>query len=145
MFVKVHCIRASAIGSRVWKSGPQPIYQAVCLWSSVCPQMHLLLIRLKVPYGMAGAQSLSVGFLTNCPRLTAPLLLWAASWQLASREGQLLFSCLLGRAWSITADGRWPVFSSIHFPSQTTLSLLQGKEVLSGKLLAPAGRLSLGC
>ena len=49
-------------------------------------------------------------------------------------EGWLLSTCLLGREWSLSVDGRWPVFLSILFSSQTTLSSLERKEVIGGKL-----------
>lgn len=71
----------------------------------------------------------------------------AASWaadRVLFLKTRLPFSCLLGREWSVTAEGRWPVFPSSLLPSQTTLSLLDRKEDIGGKLFARSGFLLLG-
>lgn len=106
------------ICQRGWKFGPWPVCQAVCLWSNVCPEIHLLLIWLKLSYGMAGACLVLIHGVLSQPPLadSSSALLGSvlAAGRMPSLEDQLL-SCLLGHGQSLqTGYGQSFLLSTFH-------------------------------
>ena len=119
----VHCTRVSDRVLRGWKCNGvwvctvcQFVCRAVYFWSAFCPARCLFLIWPNITNGIVEGWSLSMGWWTDCPSLTAALLFWGSipvSWLNASTGYPAALSGLLG---TVVNYCRWEMVNLPFYP-----------------------------